>query len=101
MMKKYNRFDDFYIYYLTEHKNMISRRLHVIGSSLVILLFFLTLFLKSWWLFIALPICGYGFAWVGHFFFEKNKPATLEYPVWSLMSDFVMLKDVLTGKIRW
>ena len=45
------------------------------------------------------PIIGYGFAWVGHFVFEQNKPATFKYPLYSLMGDFVMLKDTLTMNI--
>jgi hypothetical protein len=50
-------------------------------------------------LWMAVPIAGYGFAWVGHFFFEKNKPATFKYPLWSLRSDFKMYFDILSGKI--
>ncbi|MGN6808142.1 MAG: Mpo1-like protein, partial [Trinickia sp.] len=45
-------------------------------------------------------VCGYGFAWVGHFFFEKNRPATFSHPLYSLMGDWVMFKDICTGKIR-
>ncbi len=100
-MREYKSFNEFYPYYLTEHQNLISRRLHVIGTSLTIILFITIIVNQSWRLLILLPICGYGFAWVGHFFFEKNKPATFTYPRWSLLGDFVMLKDVLTGKITW
>ncbi len=48
-----------------------------------------------------LPVLGYGFAWVGHFFFEHNRPATFKHPWYSLAGDFVMFKDILTGRIRW
>ncbi|MNP67550.1 hypothetical protein D3C76_1633970 [compost metagenome] len=53
----------------------------------------------KWWLLLAAPVFGYGFAWVGHFFFEKNRPATFTYPLYSLMGDFVMFRDILLGKI--
>lgn len=93
-------FREFYPYYLGEHQNRTSRRLHVIGSSGVLVIFALVAaqVLSPWWL-LALPVCGYGFAWVGHFFFEHNKPATFKHPLYSLMGDWVMFKDVLTGRI--
>jgi len=50
---------------------------------------------------LAMPLAGYGFAWIGHFFFEKNKPATFTYPLYSLAGDWVMYKDILTGRIRF
>lgn len=100
-MREYQSFREFYPYYLSEHQNVMSRRLHVIGTSLTIVLFIFILVSRSWQFLILLPICGYGFAWVGHFFFEKNKPATFKYPSWSLLGDFVMLKDVLIGKIKF
>ena len=56
---------------------------------------------RSWLVLMLLPLVGYGFAWVGHFFFEHNKPATFEYPFYSLVGDFVMFKDMLTGRIRF
>ncbi|MFO0394866.1 MAG: Mpo1-like protein [Lysobacteraceae bacterium] len=89
-----------YPFYLGEHSNRTSRRLHVIGSTgvLVILGLVVAQVLSPWWLF-AVPVCGYGFAWVGHFFFEHNRPATFKHPFYSLMGDWVMFKDVLTGKI--
>ena len=55
---------------------------------------------NAWWLLAAL-FCGYGFAWVGHFFFEKNRPATFKHPFYSFAGDWVMFKDILTGKIRF
>lgn len=93
-------FREFYPFYLGEHRNRTSRRLHVIGSTgvLVILGLVIAQVLAPWWL-LAVPVCGYGFAWVGHFFFEHNRPATFKHPLYSLMGDWVMFKDVLTGKI--
>ena len=98
---KYNTFKEFYPYYLSEHQNITCRRLHFVGTSLVIgLIIALTVYSqwKFWW---AVLLCGYGFAWIGHFFFEKNRPATFKNPFYSLLADFVMYKDILTGKIKF
>lgn len=98
--KTYQRFSDFYPYYLTEHANGSNRLLHFIGTGLVIgcLLFSLITGRYSW--LIAIPFLGYGFAWVGHYFIEKNRPATFTYPWFSLASDFVMFWHILTGQIN-
>ena len=98
---RFNSFKAFYPYYLQEHQNRTCRRLHVVGSTLVLLVLFSALLTGQWRLLWLVPLLGYGFAWVGHFFFEKNKPATFKYPLYSLLGDWVMYKDVLTGKIRF
>lgn len=99
--KRYRRFADFYPFYLSEHANRTSRRLHVIGTGLVILTTLIALVSSRYRLLWLLPLLGYSFAWAGHFFFEKNRPATFKHPFYSLAGDFVMFKDVVTGKIRW
>ena len=92
-------FREFYPYYLGEHSNHACRRLHFVGSSLVLgCLVMLVKSMNPWWLLGAL-LCGYGFAWIGHFFFEHNKPATFKHPFYSLMGDWVMYKDMLIGRI--
>ena len=92
-------FREFYPYYLSEHANTVCRRLHFAGSSLVLgCLAMLVRSANPMWLLYAL-LCGYGFAWIGHFFFEHNRPATFKHPFYSLMGDWVMYKDMLTGKI--
>ena len=98
----FQSFAEFYPYYLQEHGNPTCRRLHVVGTTLLLVLLatIITGVLSAWWLF-ALPVVGYGFAWVGHFFFEKNRPATFKHPWYSLMGDFVMYKDILTRRIDW
>ncbi len=98
--KQYNSFAEFYPYYLSEHSDPRCRRLHLVGSLLVLCLLAYTLSTGQWRLLWLLPVTGYGFAWVGHFFFEKNKPATFTYPLYSFIGDWVMAKDMLTGKIR-
>ena len=95
----FNSFAEFYPYYLSEHQNRTCRRLHLIGSLLVPALLFGGIATAQWqWLWL-LPVVGYGFAWVGHFFFEHNKPATFKHPLYSFIGDWVMAKDLLTGKI--
>lgn len=89
----FDTFSQFYPYYLKEHRDFKCRFLHYIGSTLVLIelaMFILTL--QYAWL-IAIPLTGYGFAWLGHFIFEKNKPATFKYPLYSLAGDWVMYKD--------
>jgi len=97
----FNSFKAFYPYYLKEHRNVTCRRLHFIGSLLVLMLIITALLSQKYALLWLLPVIGYGFAWVGHFFFEKNRPATFKHPFYSLWGDWVMFKDILTGKIKF
>jgi hypothetical protein len=97
--KKYKSFWSFYPYYLTEHGNAKNRTLHFIGTAGLIAILITAIVIKKWWMLWLIPVCGYGFAWVGHFFIEKNKPATFTYPLYSLGSDFVMFWHMLTGQI--
>jgi hypothetical protein len=99
--RRFSSFREFYPFYLGEHANRTSRRLHVVGSLGVLALLAAALVTGSAWLLLAAPLCGYGFAWVGHFFFEKNRPATFRHPLYSFLGDWVMLKDVLTGRIKF
>ncbi|MDF3124288.1 DUF962 domain-containing protein [Rheinheimera sp. 1928-s] len=99
-MSGFRSFSEFYPYYLSEHKNPVCRRLHYIGSTLVLAILatlLVTGLWSYWWLML---VAGYGFAWVGHFKFEHNKPATFKYPFYSLAADWVMYKDFLTGKLE-
>lgn len=99
MDKRYATFIEFYPFYLSEHANRTCRRLHFVGTSLVIGCFVAAVATgNAWWLAGAL-IAGYGCAWIGHFFFEHNRPATFSYPLYSFYGDFVMYKDLLTGRI--
>jgi hypothetical protein len=103
--KKYKTFWTFYNYYLTEHSDRICRGLHFMGTALVLVFFleFLTTVYignPQYLLLLFIPLAGYGFAWFGHFFFEKNVPATFTYPLWSLGSDFVMFWHIVTLQIK-
>ncbi|WP_299083636.1 DUF962 domain-containing protein [uncultured Paraglaciecola sp.] len=97
---EFNSFADFYPYYLSEHQNLSCRRLHFVGSALILVLIGYVLLTERWLLLWCIPVLGYGFAWVGHFFFEHNKPATFKYPFYSLLGDWVMFKDILLGNIK-
>lgn len=99
MDKKYQTFWSFYPYYLTEHSNPICRITHYIGTSLLFVVIALSIYTSNAKLLFLLPLVGYGFAWLGHFVFEKNKPATFQYPLYSLGSDFVMFYHFLTGQV--
>lgn len=95
----FTSFREFYPFYLNEHNDATCRTLHFIGSWLVLGVIALAFYHTNWALLWLVPLVGYGFAWVGHFFFEKNKPATFKYPLYSFIGDWVMFKDILTGKI--
>ena len=98
--KTYQTFAEFYPFYLQEHSHPVCRALHYIGSTLVLLLLFYALYSGQYVYLWGLPVLGYGFAWVGHFFVEKNRPATFTYPLYSFLADWVMLKDFVTGQLN-
>ena len=99
--KKYASFAEFYPFYLSEHSDRTRRRLHFSGSTLALLcLVALIVTGNPWWLLAAL-LCGYGFAWIGHFVFEKNQPASFKQPLYSLMGDWKMFWQIATGKIAF
>jgi hypothetical protein len=101
MSTGYASFKDFYPFYLGEHRNRTCRRLHFFGSSLVLLTLAYALFTGLLWSLLLMPLFGYGFAWIGHFFFEKNRPATFTHPFYSFMGDWAMYRDILTGRIAF
>ena len=92
---QFKRFRDFYPYYLAEHADRRCRALHYIGSTLVLVVLAYAVITQQWLWLVLLPILGYGFAWCGHFVFEKNKPATFKYPLYSLLGDWVMYGQFL------
>jgi len=99
-MSRYANFREFYPFYLSEHSDRTCRRLHFAGSTLVLATLAAVIAGAGLrWLWLA-PLFGYGFAWVGHFAFEKNRPATFKYPLYSLAGDWVMYWDILRGRVR-
>ena len=96
--KRYTSLKEFYPYYLSEHQNTTSRVLHFTGTGLLLIVVIVAVLLGKYSWLLAVPVIGYGFAWVGHFFFERNKPATFKYPFYSLASDFKLFFVILTGE---
>jgi hypothetical protein len=97
----YSSFREFYPFYLSEHRNTTCRRLHFVGSTLVLILFVAMIYTGRWGWWWLLPLAGYGFAWIGHFFFEKNRPATFKHPLYSFLGDWVMYVQILGGRIKF
>ncbi|MGQ0800542.1 MAG: Mpo1-like protein [Pseudomarimonas sp.] len=93
-------FREFYPYYLQEHSDRRCRRLHFIGSTLVLACVVLAVTVSPWWL-LGMPLAGYGCAWIGHFAFEKNRPATFKHPLYSLIGDWVMYAQMLRGRVSF
>jgi len=94
------KFNEYYKHYLTLHQHKWNRRLHALGQFATI---FTTIYIlqTSSWVFVPLiPFVVYPFAWSGHFFFEKNKPAAFSRPLWAKACDWVMLKDMIIGRIK-
>ncbi|AUW57731.1 DUF962 domain-containing protein [Sphingobium sp. SCG-1] len=98
-MRKFRTFRQFWPYYLQEHARPLTRALHYVGTSLVILLFAISVIRDHLWPLLLLPVAGYGFAWAAHFAIERNRPATFHYPLWSLAADFWMWTRFVTGRI--
>ena len=98
-------FSEYYAIYLTKHQNKWNRRLHVLGQIVTILFFLFVVKLVAvnslfyLPLFAVVPLVVYPFAWSGHFFIEKNTPAAFKNPIWAKASDWVMLKDIIIGRV--
>ena len=97
--RQFATFAEFYPFYLGEHNNRTCRRLHFIGSSLALLCLALAIGRGQPQFILLGLLCGYGFAWAGHFVFEKNKPASFKRPLFSFMGDWVMYRDIWLGRI--
>lgn len=99
--RRYTSLKEFYPFYLTEHRHPVSRVLHFTGTALIALWIVLAIITRNAWWLVLVPVGGYAFAWVGHFFFERNRPATFQYPGFSLASDFILFWHLLTGRERF
>ena len=99
MSERFTSFREFYPYYLSEHADRTCRRLHFVGTSGALLCVIAAFLSANFWWLLAGLLCGYAFAWVGHFFFEKNRPATFKYPFYSFAGDWVMYADIWRGRV--
>jgi hypothetical protein len=97
---RFTSFADFWPYYLGEHSKSATRVLHYIGTVTALAIVILFILIGKWWLFPLGFVPGYALAWIGHFFIEKNRPATFKHPVWSFMGDWKMLALMLTGRLK-
>jgi hypothetical protein len=98
MESRLSSYEEFWPYYVSEHMEPTTRRLHVFGTTLVLGALAAAVLLDPLWL-LAAPLAGYSFAWAGHFFFEHNRPATFTYPLWSLRADFRMFRLTVLGRM--
>ena len=101
MDRKYQSFREFYPAYLAEHANPMCRRLHFVGTGLVLLLVAIAVITREWLWLLAVQVLGYGFAWVGHFVFERKRPATYRHTLYRLGGDVVLFRDLLLRKVQF
>lgn len=93
-------FREFWPFYVREHGKAGTRALHFIGSTAVLAIVATAVVTGRPWLLLATPVVGYGFAWIGHFGIEKNRPATFKHPFYSFLADWVMYGKILSGTMR-
>ena len=98
--RRFATFREFWPFYVREHAKVGTRALHFFGSTLVLAVVAVAVVTGRPWLLLAAPVVGYGFAWIGHFGIEKNRPATFKYPVYSFFADWVMYGKILSGTMR-
>ena len=98
MDHRFRTYEEFWPFYVSQHRNPVCRGLHFAGTTCVLATLVAAAVRSPWWL-LGAPLAGYGFAWIGHFFFERNKPATFTHPLWSLRGDFRMYRFTLLGRM--
>lgn len=99
--QKFNTLKEFYPYYLAEHQNATNRALHFTGVGLAALLFVAAMLFHEVIFFALMPVSVSVFAFIGHRYFEKNKPSTFKYPLWTLIGDFALFGDLIMGKQKF
>jgi len=99
-MNRFETYEQFWPFYLGEHRRRATRTLHLVGTGVGLVLFASAAFSGDWRLLLTGVVVGYGFAWLAHLLVERNRPATFRHPLWSLYSDFRMLALALTGQLE-
>jgi hypothetical protein len=99
--QSYHILREFYPFYLSEHSDRTTRRLHFIGTTIALFLLITAIVTQMWVLVAIAFVQGYAFAWFGQFLFQHNKPATFVYPWLSFLGDWCMWWEILTGKNRF
>lgn len=97
--KNYRSLREFYPFYLSEHSHRTCRRLHVVGTTLALVLLIIAVVTQQGWVVAVAVVQGYALAWTGHVFFEHNRPATFQYPWLSFLGDWRMWWEIVTGKM--
>jgi hypothetical protein len=100
-MKRYDRYADFNPEYLRMHDHPTNRRLHLLGNALALGALAYAIAARNPWALLAMPALASGLAFIGHRFFQKNRPGVVHYPLWGPLGNWVMTRDVLLGKLRW
>ena len=95
--QRFKTLNEFYPFYLSEHRNFGNRVLHFIGTGLIVLAILAAILFHELRFILIAPFIGYAFAWAGHYFFEKNKPAALRYPAFNIAGNFIFFWEILTG----
>lgn len=99
MTERIATYREFWPYYLREHSRPETRAIHYAGTAIATGSGIALIVSGSLWLIPLILGGGYGPAWAGHFFLEKNHPATFKYPLWSLVSDYRMAFCWITGQL--
>lgn len=97
--ERFRSFSEFWPFYVAEHSRGGTRLLHLVGTSVALGTLIYLIASGRWWLFPLAFVPGYGAAWIGHFFIEKNRPATFTYPLWSFIGDYKMIAMMLAGRM--
>ncbi|MBS0343518.1 MAG: DUF962 domain-containing protein [Proteobacteria bacterium] len=98
--RSFTSFAQFYPFYLKEHSNRTCRQLHFVGLSISLVCLATLIVTGNWWWLLPTIVTGYAFSWIGHFVFEKNKPASFKRPLYSFMGDCAMYRDILRGRVK-